>query len=64
MKHVLNYCNDTVKPVKCDLRWAFDKWKRGDYLSGQTLSRCNFVKLKSKNLKEMEHLNKLANDEA
>ena len=30
MKYHLRFCNNTVEYVKCDLRWAFERWKRGD----------------------------------
>jgi len=39
MKHVLNYCNASTQPVKCDISWAFNKWKRGNFVAAQALNR-------------------------
>jgi hypothetical protein len=42
MKYHLRFCNNQVQPVKCDIRWAFDKWKRGDVNNAAALGRKDY----------------------
>ena len=42
MKYQLRFCNNQIAPVKCDIRWAFDKWKKGDADFGANLHRKDY----------------------
>jgi hypothetical protein len=42
MKYHLRFCNNQIAPVKCDIRWAFDKWRQGDVNFGANLDRKDF----------------------
>ena len=64
MKYHLRFCNNQVQPVKCDIRWAFDKWKRGDVNNAAQLSRKDYNWLQLKNVDQSKGLDKLAEHEA
>jgi antirestriction protein len=64
MKYHLRFSNLMVKPVKCDIRWAFDKWRRGDMINANRLSRMDYNKLQVINIDQSKGLDKLAENEA
>ena len=64
MKYHLRFCNNQVQPVKCDIRWAFDKWKNGDLNNVSHLNRMDYNRLQLKNVDQSNGLDKLAEREA
>ena len=49
MTYHLRYCNNAVEDVKCDIRWAFEKWRRGDSEMAAYLDQQDFSTLADKN---------------
>ena len=64
MRYHLRFSNNQVQPVKCDIRWAFDKWKRGDLEGAERLNRRTYNRLQVQNLQQSKGLDKLAEHEA
>jgi len=64
MKYHLRFCNNQVQPVRCDIRWAFDKWKRGDVNFAAKLDTYDYEELQEMNVKQSKALDKLADAEA
>jgi hypothetical protein len=56
--------NDSITPVKCDIRWAFEHWKRADGAMARFLDRHNFKTIKSMNIVQAKILDQLADREA
>lgn len=64
MKYHLNFANASVQAVKCDIRWAFEKWKKADANFANYLSKMDNQTLQQMNCKQSDLLNKLADREA
>lgn len=45
MRYHLRFCNNQVRPVRCDIRWAFDRWKRGDVNFAKKLDTYDYEEL-------------------
>ena len=64
MKYHLRFCNNQIAPVKCDIRWAFDKWRKGDVNFAANLDRKDYKYLKVKAISQSKTLDSLADQEA
>jgi hypothetical protein len=56
MKYHLRFCNNQIAPVKCDIRWAFDKWSKGDANFAANLNRKEYKYLKVKAIRQSKAL--------
>ena len=45
MKYHLRFCSNQVAPVRCDIRWAFDKWRSCDANYAAHLARQDYKRL-------------------
>jgi len=50
-RHYLEYANSCVEFGKCDMRWAFEKWRRADDLMAGALFKKTYDELTDVNLK-------------
>lgn len=64
MKYHLRFANHSVQPVLCDLRWAFEKWKRSDRDKAAYLDTFDFEELADMNIKQAKGIDLLADKEA
>lgn len=64
MKYHLRFANHSVQPVLCDLRWAFEKWKRSDKDKAAYLDTFDFEELADMNVKQAKGIDLLADREA
>ena len=51
MKYHLRKCNHQLQPIKADLMWAFDKWKRSDAEKAAHMDTFNFQYNKDHNIR-------------
>ena len=60
MKRLFKYhivkANASVTSVVCDMRWAFDQWKKADSSMATFLDRHDFKTIKSVNIKQAKVL--------
>jgi len=49
MNYYLRLANNSVEHVKCDMRRAFEKWKRGDVEMANHLDTRDFLGLADRN---------------
>jgi hypothetical protein len=63
-RYHIQKANDSVKPVQCDMRWAFDHWKKAEGAMARYLDRHDFKTIKSMNIVQSKVLDQLADREA
>ena len=63
-KYHLRKCNNSIKPVLCDLYHAFERWKRGDAEMVRQLDTFDFAELADMNIEQSKVLDGLADREA
>lgn len=64
MKYYLRLSNCSVQYIKCDMRKAFDRWKKNDYRRIETLMSKPVAHSMAINIKQSDILFKLADEEA
>lgn len=64
MTYHLRFCNNQVAPVRCDIRWAFDKWKKADANFATNLHQKDYKYLQIKAIGQSKALDELADREA
>lgn len=64
MRHYLRFCNLNVQEFRCDIRRAFDKWKRADRVRMQGLMSQPLAQIMAIQTRQANALNKLAEQEA
>lgn len=56
--------NDYVTPIKADLRWCFNQWRKADKLMLNHLEKKTFAGLETRNVSQAKVLDVLADREA
>lgn len=49
-KYHMIKANDSCIPIKADMRWCFNQWKKADRMMFDHLERKNFAWLQSRNV--------------
>jgi hypothetical protein len=63
-RYHLQKANDSIQPIKCDMRWAFDHWRRADGAMAGYLDRHGFKVNKTMNIMQARVLDQQAEREA